>query len=827
MAMIPLTVFIVAVAFIVLTSPAVAEDVWWGNTNISGTEEYTDLTIHLDGNLTVEPGGSLTVTSSDLIIGATSPSQYMITVEEGGTLIFDGVNISSEGGTYGMRVSGLYSHVDGELTGLEAYDAEMEASTGLVVLGNAEVHLEGLLIENPEGFALFAEGKSTVAVSSCDLYGLGTVVGLNGSSQLDLLSTLVRAVAGSDLIVVSDEASLTAELCTFDSDDVAGTDVANQALFVYGPNASAYLDTCTIMTLELMEVQGGHAELVDCQFTRSSPRPLADLLTLEADVLITNMTLDDVTVSGGTLELIDTLYSRGSVSGGTEMVTVGSVPPLSTIGEDVRLKHYYWVDFHLFNASGSPAEGMDLYVLTSEGDLVLDAVSGPMGYVLKVPIASWTMDGDVFEYEPSHRVEFAGPDFQITNLQVYGNDTVTLKDLVDNRDLALTTSSVQPSTSAPRENRTFDLVIDGDVLITYTWSSGQTFIDLYIDGEFYERQVVPLTSDSDVRFRDLNLTAGHHRFRIEVDPTNDVEEINEDGNNVVGLVLDVAPESGGGDLVDLTIELQGFTDSQGSDGDTLVPGVIIVNYKVRATNSKTFLRNVEVAVQVDGVTDKTDRVDLLVMDGADFVHEGRFDLNLPRGEYLITVIVDPMDEIDEEFEHNNDDSRAITLDPDANSAWYLDPACCSAIAMVGMIIAISAITTYAQRRQRKASEGMAAETVEYPQSTWGGTSGSGMQTTYAPQEPRPPGKVPTTLDSQWSVETVEYGALSGYGSDWDTESAERITSYRAPSLKQKERYKATHLNCPRCNGKDIVGFSDGSAKCQSCKKIFYPGRRYG
>ncbi len=74
---------------------------------------------------------------------------------------------------------------------------------------------------------------------------------------------------------------------------------------------------------------------------------------------------------------------------------------------------------------------------------------------------------------------------------------------------------------------------------------------------------------------------------------------------------------------------------------------------------------------------------------------------------------------------------------------------------------------------------------------------------------------------------MDRSTAARYGvDDWDSTGAERIIAYKAPQATSKARYDATNLNCPRCNGREIMGFSDGSAKCQSCKKIFYPGRRY-
>ncbi len=827
--LIPLTVLIlIAALFLVLLPSSSAEEVTWGNTNISGTEEYSDLIINLDGNLTVEPDGLLTINDSTLLVGATSPDQYMITVKQGGTMVLNNVTITSSGGTYGILVRGNLTHGTGSIDGLSGYGATMAEATGLVVEGTAEVNMSDVDVFNEVGYALFSNTSGTVRVLGGSLYGLHTAARLTGASDVIIDGTIVRGIVSSDLIVLDEMASLFARQCTFRTNDVESTSPANRAVHLIGDGTYALLEDCTIRTPELARTMGGELEIIDCSLVRTIARPIVDLEAVGAAVVLDDLVLDEIEFSGGTLWLYDVEYDRGNITDGAVLNTVGNIPHLDTLGEDVVVHHHYWVDFILYNVSGVATSGISLNVLTADGELVLETLSGVDGYVPAVGILAWTLDGDVFEFEPSHRLEFAAPNDQITNLQVFDNITVTLRDLVDSLDLVLTTSSINPSTSAPRENHTFDLIVDGEVLIPYPWDTGQTFIDLYVDDEFVERQVVPLTSRDNVRFRGLNLSAGQHLFRIEVDPTDDVEETNEDGNNLVGLVLDVAPGSTEpGDLVDLTIWFDTIVDTQGNDGDTLIPGVINVDYRVRATNSKTWLRNVQVAIEIDGAPADTQRIDLVTAEGEDFVSNGRFVLNLPRGQYVFTVIIDPENEIEEEFEHNNEDSRTVTLDPEANSSIFdLDPACCSAIVMVALIATMSIIGQYSQRRQRRAQQTMVAETVEYPQSTYGGSNVGPSSVTYH-STPRDPSKVPTSLEDQWTVERLDDRMISRYGLDGsDSASAERITAYRAPQPTSKERYKATNLSCPRCNGRDIVGFPDGSAKCQSCKKIFYPGRRY-
>jgi len=721
------------------------------------------------------------------------------------------------------------TYENGSIEGLSGYGTTMAEATGLVVEGTAGINLYDVNVFNEMGYALYSNTSGTVRVRGGSLFGLGTVVRCSDSSIVVLEDTTVRGIVSSDLIVVDDLASLFARRCIFRTNDISDSSEANRAVHLLGDGTYGYLEECTIRTPELARTTGGELDVIDCSLDLTIGRPVADLeASGGATVVLDGLDLDEINVSGGTLWLYDVEYDQGNITDGTVVNSVGKIPHLDTLGEDVVVHHHYWVDFILYNVAGVPTNDIDLNVLTADGELVMEVLSGVGGYVPPVGIRAWTFEDDVFEYEPSHRVEFAGPEYQITSLQVFDNTTITLRDLVDSRDLALKTSSIRPSTSAPRENHAFDLIIEGEILVPYPWQSGQTFIDLYVDDEFVERQVVPLTSRDNVRFRDLDLPEGQHLFRVEVDPTDDVEEINEDGNNVVGLILDVASESSGpGELVDLTIWFDGIEDSQGNTDDDLIPGVINVDYWVRATNSKTWLRNVQVVIEIDGTQAQTQRVDLVIAEGEDFVSSGRFILNLPRGQYVFMVIVDPENEIEEEFEHNNEDSRTVTLDPEADSSLFdLDPACCSAIVMVALIATMSIIGQYSQKKQRQAQQGMVAESVEYPQNTYGGSDPGSSSITFH-STPRESTKVPTPLGDQWTVERMDGSTASRYGvDDWDSTGAERIIAYKAPQTTTNARYDAKNLNCPRCNGRDIVGFSDGSAKCQSCKKIFYPGRRY-
>ncbi|MCK5415448.1 MAG: hypothetical protein KAJ35_08710, partial [Thermoplasmata archaeon] len=115
---------------------------------------------------------------------------------------------------------------------------------------------------------------------------------------------------------------------------------------------------------------------------------------------------------------------------------------------------------------------------------------------------------------------------------------------------------------------------------------------------------------------------------------------------------------------------------------------------------------------------------------------------------------------------------------------------------------------------------------QYPGMTTTQPSLPGSQTYGAepgyPYTSRPAGREPVSLEERW---TIEQSGAAYTADGWEEGVTERITAPGKRPPPTRERYKATDLTCPRCTGRDIMGFSDGSAKCQSCKKIFYPGRR--
>ncbi len=823
LAFLALSSFVVLVA---LASIAMAENISWGDTTVTGEESYSDINLTLTGNLTVAGDGSLELNDTVIVVNATRASQFTILVEEDGALQLHNVTIGSAGGTYRIEVRGWMDWNGGSAEDLEAEYHIPTVPRGLVVFGQGFLNLADVEVVNPAGYAIYVNDTGVVSVARGRLYGASTAVRVNTEGTVSLVATELGADTGTDLVVLMGSSVMYAEDTRFDSDDVYSSSIHDVAVTILGEEAGAVLWNCTIATTELATMNGGYLEITGSTFEPDRLRGIPDLNARNADVVIEDIDLREVVLSGCTVELWESTYSTGTVSNASTLLTYGPVPPLSTLSADTAVHHHYWVDFLLLNVSGDPEEGVDLSVINSLGGLVLnEALSDEEGMVRGVPVRSWTLLGDRLEYEPSHRVEFAGPSYQITNLQVFDNTTVTLWDRVGSFDLVLNTDSVTPSIPAPEENRTFDLIVDGQVLVPYPWATGNAQAALYVDGALFQTRDLPLTSRDDVLFVGLDLEAGTHEFRVVLDRGNDVAEMNEGGNNEVRLLLDVAPEGGTGELVDLTVEITRVGDTAGESGEELVSGIIYVDYTVTAYNSRVLMRNVPVAFYVDEAMDDVVRVDLVDTDGEVFTFNGQFRVNLPRGDYVLRVVVDPFDEIEEEREYNNEDQRTVTLSDDPGDEPFFDEACCISILIFTLITAVGLLGTWAQRRQRMAAEqagaaGYSGPPVSQPSMAGGQAYGA---------EPRYPTQVttvatePRSLDERWRVEQST-GAYTADG--WEDGVAERITGGTKRTPPSRERYKASDLTCPRCRGRDIMGFSDGSAKCQSCKKIFYPGRRY-
>jgi hypothetical protein len=818
---------IMALALLALASSAGAEDVTWQDRTVTGTESHSDINLTLDGNLTVADGGTLDLEDVRLVVNATRASQYTITVEEGGTFDLRNVTISSAGGTYRIEVRGWLGFSNGSIEDLEEDHHVPTVERGLVVLDDGVVNLVGVDVLNPAGYALYVNDTALARVSGGRLYGASTAVRVNDGGNLILVDTVVGCDVGTDLVILMNGASMAAENTTFESDDPYSSSIHDAAVTILGDEVGATLEGCTITTHEIATMNGGYLELFACSYQPPRSRSIPDLNVRDADVIVEDLPLRELVASGSIVELWMTTYATGTISNGSTLLTYGPVPPLEALSGDSTLHHHYIVDLLLLNSTQDPEEGIDVTVINSEGGLVLnEARSDADGMVVDVPIRSWTLTDGRLTYEPSHRVEFAGPSYQISNLQVYDNGTVTLWDRAGSYDLVLRTDSVEPSIPAPEENRTFDLVVDGEVLIPYPWADGTVKVSLFVDGEFQQEKVVPLDDRSDVILTGLDLKAGTHLFQVLVDPGNLLEEMNEGGNNEVRFLLDVSPEGGTGELVDLTVEITRVGDTAGESGEELLSGIIYVDYIVRARGTQVIMRNVPVAIYVNEAMDDIVRVDLVDTEGDDFIFRGQFRLNLARGDYVIKVVVDPNDEISEEREYNNEDQSTLSLSDDPGDPQIFDETCCLSLLIFGLIAAVGILGAWAQRRQRMAAEGDG--TVPYGQSTGPRTDVPGGQT-YAGQPqygaPTPQARMaePRSLDERWQVEQ-RGGAYTADG--WEEGVADRITGPRKRPPPARERYKVTNLACPRCRGRDIMGFADGSAKCQSCKKIFYPGRRY-
>jgi hypothetical protein len=808
---------------------ALAEDVTWGDTTVTGDESHTNLTLTLDGNLTVGAPGVLNISHTDIVVNATKAGQYWILVEENATLNLTNVTISSFDETYSIQVFGSLNFENGSITDLEKEHINPTVPRGFVVRGFGEIILINVDVSNPMGYALYINDTGFVMVDGGRLHGASTAVRINGGGGLQLFGVDVSADKGTELVFIAARGMFWAFECTFDSGDVYSPFVHNVAVHILGDENYVLIMNCTIKTAELATVNGGYLEVTGSTFVPDRSRGITDLNVKDAEVIIGNIDMDELMATNSVLELRETTYETGNITNGSVVHNKGPLPALGTMDETVTLHQYYWVDFRLLNTTGEPEEGMDLNVLDVDQVLVVnEALSDADGWIRHVAIRSWTLVGDLLTYEPSHRVEFAGPSYQITNLQVYDNTTVVLWDRVGSYDLVLDTDSITPSTPAPRENLTFNIIVEGEVLLPYTWDEGTAQIDLYVDGIKFQQKTLFLSDKEDVVFVGLNLTPGTHTFWLEVDPDDQVDEMNEGGNDLLYFLLDVAPESGGGDLVDLTVAITKVADVEGNDGDTLVPGVILLDFRMTASNTPVRLYGVPVAVYVDDEMDGLIRVDMETMVGGEFVYDGRFELNLPRGDYVFKVIADPFNEISEDREHNNEDSVRVTLDPDLGDGSILDSGCLVTILFFSIIFIISMYSNYVQRKRQQ--EALGGDTIQYPQGGYdqapGGTQTRPRPPQGYPTPSEPSERTPVSLDERWSVERMGSQMGDSYDVDgWESGVAERITAPKTRPPPSHERFAVSGLVCPRCGRNQIIGFSDGSAKCQSCKKIFYPGRR--
>ena len=153
----------------------------------------------------------------------------------------------------------------------------------------------------------------------------------------------------------------------------------------------------------------------------------------------------------------------------------------------------------------------------------------------------------------------------------------------------------------------------------------------------------------------------------------------------------------------------------------------------------------------------------------------------------------------------------INAEGEITATMSLDSTCCMGLVILGMIVAVFALSVWSNRQQQRAEE-MAQGPYQYGQTPGGqqGTQGGVYYSSGGGQATRPGD----------ATSRITYGAT-----ELDVMSADRLMAPDQRPTSVRERYEATDLTCPRCRGHDIIGFSDGSAKCKSCKKIFFPRRR--
>ncbi len=815
--MLPVMLLAMAAVALIDSATVEAEDATWGDTQVSSEVSYDNLTLTLDGNLTVEAGGNLTIADSDITVNGSSPEDLRVLVQAGGRLNMFNVTLHEADHVYRFEVLGV----------LEMDTCWVSGHVGLSVSGSAVVALRDVDVVNPRGNAISVGQSAQVDITGGRLLGRTTALLTTSTVWVGLSEVEVVCEETRALLMLEDAGSVAASGCTLTADGLLGADEMAVGVLVNGSEAKVILEECAVSTPELAEVMGGYFEMVNGSFTWSPTRAFEDLWCEDGIVILEGVAVNELFFNGGRMALIDSPYLVGTITGSAQVESVGDVPPLSTLDSTVELTHSYWVDFRVLNETGVPTEGLWVHLQTSSGGDVVDAFTGPEGWVRRVPVRGWTIKDDVRTYEPSHRLEFGGTDYHISNLQVYEDTEVILRFTEARNDLVLTTASVSLTPSAPRSNRTFEVRVDGEVLVPDTWDDGEASIELHIDGTFYQRRTLLLDAREDVVFEVTGLEQGTHILQVRVDPLDEVPEINDGGNNVISLAIDIAPSSGDpGDLMDLYIEIRRLRDTEGNEGETLLPGVIFVDFTVRASNALVWPRNVPVAILVDDMVQEVAMVDLDEREGTEWLHRGRMTLNLVRGTYDIRLSVDPDDLIEEEFELNNVDLARVTLDPDINGGFDLDPACCSSILFAAIIMAVSLLSAYTQRRRQAGAQARTKETIQYPQTVMTGREGSRPVQDYARPQPAYGGRQ-GGLSDQWTAERIdrEMGSLYGVDGRAPRGTDGIVMSRPKPAPPSRDRFALTGLNCPRCSGNDILGFSDGSAKCQACGKIFYPERR--
>jgi hypothetical protein len=752
-----------------------AQPIEWNETVIDTDSNIVGERVVLSGNLTVGPGASLSLDNSTLLVNA-SMGELRIHVQVGGRF-----SLTS---SFIMVIKGSYTFiVEGELqagfTGWKGlYNHTAGPEDGIRVIAGGHANLTLVTIEATMGPLVSVADGGRVDLRDCDLEAYGPVVTLDGGASMSMDgSQLSEMYARGPLLTVTNGSQATireSTLCQGVEDwPISGDE--HMGIIIDGGSSSVMLDSSEIRDGYIVQVKEGR--FVHTRDGSIASMRLAALMSVDGNLTLGQCLIGRVNITGGRLWLLNgSAYETGCVSGDCTVFSYGPAPPNSTLAPSVTVHHHYRVDFLLLNEARSPAADNSLLVETKDREVVVDTRSGPDGWVRDVWLLSWTRRGATFSYEPSHRVEFGDVDYSITRVQVYGNTTVTLWNSPDQRDLVLLQDAVSITDRSPREGDPFDVVVKGALLIPYTYPNGTSELVLYVDGkEFQSRQFSP-TSRKDVTFKGLNLSEGMHEVRVVVDPSGLTPQLNRFGNDEARVIVEVASRNYTGDEIDLYVRVGRIEDTAGNTEAPLAPGVLDVHFTVRARYSTVVQRNVQVQLLVDGEVRGTRWVDLVRLvdvDGkSEYSSDGDIPLNLPEGTYTIGLVVDPGDDFIERYENNNADSATVEVSPKPVQPLldnWDDPAVCVALGLVALVIVLFAVA-----RNRLSRRGGGA----------------------APVSDVPP---------------VGPKAQGG--------------SAPAPPLAQpqssREASTMAGAACPACGGGDVVGYPDGSARCQSCKAVFY------
>ncbi len=683
-------------AILAISKGGGAEPIHWNDTIISTRETYNNTTIIVDGNLTIQTYGYLELSGCDLVINASLPGQYTVDVKRNGHLTMYDTDVSSGAGTFNIRTSGEWYVWRGRLSGL---------NIGPVDSGYYGWEVEGGGVTL--WFTEFEDGRFALHGTSVGFIVMNNVV-FSGDSPLFLLENEMwlvvqdsRLATLSDGPIVRTRSGAHAEFinCTFINGTRSTLD-ANIVDVIEGrdnSDATRMINCTTLLDIGRYSIQSGVLVIRDERDT-SGMDPHIDLKAVNSSLELSNLTLDAARLTGGTVRLWGVVLRDVGFSDGCAIHSYGTDVPPEVYDTSTTLHQYYSTDFQLLNETRAPTEGLFLVVETRDGVEVADEVSGPGGWVRGVWLRAWTRHGGSFSYEPPHRVEFGDVDYSITSVQVFGNATVVLWNSVDQRDLSLVPDAVDVTDRSPREGDPFDVVVDGRRLVPYAYDGGTADLALSVDGRVVQSQVTDIRARRTVTFRAINLTEGLHELAIVMDPDDAVLELNEGGNDEVRFIVEVASRNYTGFEIDLYVRIVRMVDTGGGDEEPLEPGVIEVEYSVRARYSQTAVRNVKVAVYVDGAEWNSAWVDLTRLQEGEYIGSGRLPINLPAGTFEIEVRVDPSGEFDERYENNNLDSRSVRVEEPPVEP-FLDlwdqPLLCLAMGVIGVVA-----VAYMYRRSR-------------------------------------------------------------------------------------------------------------------------------